>query len=393
MIKAALALLAATGHFLAVEGHFRWKYPVPRSNGDNIKQGPCGPGSTFGETGVTEIKPGKLTITFENTIPHTGAPWRLALASVGADGSQNFITAFEDCVLLDHIPSETSPQRMTYRLSVDIPDVSCERCTLQLLNPMTDKITIDSCLYDPANTQGPTGNSPTCGSNYHSCADVKITGTGTFNVQNCKEPSNWPWRTGQPVGNGGSAAPLRYHQNEVAEWATDVDANARYLKAAPEEFHGSGESSGDNDKGNEGDGGSGGKVVLVLFFLALGAGAVYVGVKKPEVYYSIKKSVGLGGEGAPSARRDSSLKEKPVGAVSTQNWRFSKNNETPLPHAPPSKSAGEKLPQHWEAIVDPESGDTYYYNSKTGTTTWDKPQANPAAPPPLPPKPAILAKN
>ena len=28
----------------------------------------------------------------------------------------------------------------------------------------------------------------------------------------------------------------------------------------------------------------------------------------------------------------------------------------------------------WESAVDPESGDTYYYNVKTGDTTWDKPE-------------------
>lgn len=34
------------------------------------------------------------------------------------------------------------------------------------------------------------------------------------------------------------------------------------------------------------------------------------------------------------------------------------------------------LPQGWEAILDPSSGDYYYYNWDNGETTWDKPAAD-----------------
>jgi hypothetical protein len=34
---------------------------------------------------------------------------------------------------------------------------------------------------------------------------------------------------------------------------------------------------------------------------------------------------------------------------------------------------GGALPSGWDAVVDKESGDTYYHNKKTGETTWDKP--------------------
>jgi len=37
-----------------------------------------------------------------------------------------------------------------------------------------------------------------------------------------------------------------------------------------------------------------------------------------------------------------------------------------------SDVSGE-LPEGWEAILDPSSGEYYYYNWKNGTTTWDKP--------------------
>ena len=49
------------------------------------------------------------------------------------------------------------------------------------------------------------------------------------------------------------------------------------------------------------------------------------------------------------------------------------------------------LPPGWQSAVDPEDGDTYYYNLKTGESTWDHPGAkkqcvDSAAPPPPPPK-------
>ena len=35
------------------------------------------------------------------------------------------------------------------------------------------------------------------------------------------------------------------------------------------------------------------------------------------------------------------------------------------------------LPPDWTALVDPDSGDTYYANEKTGETTWDRPEQEP----------------
>ena len=49
------------------------------------------------------------------------------------------------------------------------------------------------------------------------------------------------------------------------------------------------------------------------------------------------------------------------------------------------------LPPGWQSAVDPEDGDTYYYNLNTGESTWEHPGAkkqcvDSAAPPPPPPK-------
>jgi len=31
------------------------------------------------------------------------------------------------------------------------------------------------------------------------------------------------------------------------------------------------------------------------------------------------------------------------------------------------------LPAGWEAVVDPDSGSTYYYNAESGESSWDRP--------------------
>lgn len=63
-------------------------------------------------------------------------------------------------------------------ITVEIPDVYCERCALQLLNPMTDKLEGNgqsNCTYDPLCSNCNDGVS--CFSNYHSCANVRILGS------------------------------------------------------------------------------------------------------------------------------------------------------------------------------------------------------------------------
>lgn len=66
-------------------------------------------------------------------------------------------------VLLDHIPHNEMPvpkpvanmesTYYTYRMSVNIPDIKCDKCSLQLLYVMTDKSVkcgIETCYYNPA---------------------------------------------------------------------------------------------------------------------------------------------------------------------------------------------------------------------------------------------------
>ena len=39
----------------------------------------------------------------------------------------------------------------------------------------------------------------------------------------------------------------------------------------------------------------------------------------------------------------------------------------------PAAGSQKPLAAGWEAVVDKESGETYYYNKQSGETTWDRP--------------------
>jgi hypothetical protein len=72
--------------------HSRWRCPEARSSDTGIKAGPCGdetddfdsplllPGGDDDDAAVLEIAPGPMRVTFEESIHHTGAPFRISLS-------------------------------------------------------------------------------------------------------------------------------------------------------------------------------------------------------------------------------------------------------------------------------------------------------------------------
>jgi hypothetical protein len=162
-----------------VLSHGRWKCPAPRDsndeNGEHIKfdntgnkYAACGPESgKWGFGKVTKLSPGWNTITWEESISHAGSPFRIAILD------QNEVAKV---VLLDHIPHDdaSSPNMnieqtyQDYKLSVFVPNVKCDKCSLQLLYVMTDKSTrcgMETCYYNPddAACKGSTDpNAATC---------------------------------------------------------------------------------------------------------------------------------------------------------------------------------------------------------------------------------------
>lgn len=224
-----LQLLLSTSFILFVSGHSRWKCPPPRDmndeNGNHIsfqntanKDGPCGlnTGKIYGYNGVTVLSPGPQTFVWEESITHKGAPYRINLLNK----SGNILAT-----LLDHIPhnDEAKTTMMEkkytpYKMTITLPDVKCEECSLQLLFLMTDKTTgcgLEFCNYYPDDdncightttsegictgavpTSGPCKNKDTCFSVYHSCIDLHI--DGSIPIDEFKggdlQPNDWKYK-------------------------------------------------------------------------------------------------------------------------------------------------------------------------------------------------------
>ena len=166
-----------------VEAHSRWKCPKPRSKSTGIKDGPCGSRymNDFNvpeDEDIIEIQPGLHRIVFEESIHHTGSPFRISLSGDGSDEYNDV------CVILDHIPhndccrpNDNDPTTYTqYVITINIPNVICDRCSLHLSNPMTDKIGLDGTPTG-IGCSDPNG---TCQSVYHSCTmPFRILGNST----------------------------------------------------------------------------------------------------------------------------------------------------------------------------------------------------------------------
>lgn len=257
----------------STNAHARWKCPQPRDvlseDGTHItfdntgnKYGSCGPESGkwgFGTVNssdctnpfnfcilsakhwaykflivfqVSTLKSGWNTITWEESISHTGSPFRISLL----DERES-----QTVVLLDHIPHNEASKPtayvegtyVPYKMSIFVPDISCEKCVLQMLYVMTDKSTvcgIETCYYNPQDAACKGSTDPDaetcygapndipckqegeCYSNYHSCSDVTITGSlplTSFAMDS--QPSNWPYKN----------MTMNYYGAEIGAWSSE----------------------------------------------------------------------------------------------------------------------------------------------------------------------------
>ena len=78
----------APGIFLAslpwTTAHSRWACPEARSPDTGIKTGLCGDETEdfdADDNTILEIAPGPMRVTFEESVHHTGAPFRISLSS------------------------------------------------------------------------------------------------------------------------------------------------------------------------------------------------------------------------------------------------------------------------------------------------------------------------
>lgn len=134
----ALPALLVTGVPALAAAHVHMTYPVVRTT--QQKQSNCGvTGSTRGAN-VTVFPPGAtIDVTWDETVNHP-SHYRL---SFDVDGDDDFIipAAYDDfaggpSVLVDDIADGAGG---SYTQTITLPDVECDRCTLQLIQMMYDK--------------------------------------------------------------------------------------------------------------------------------------------------------------------------------------------------------------------------------------------------------------
>ena len=195
---------------LSTYAHTRLECPPPRSGKTGVKTGPCDVADDPSLEPYPLIPNAFNTITWLESIPHPGAPGRLALSRDGDDT----IDSFESCILLDHIPHDeystpTFGDESTWHrssITVWIPDVKCERCHLQLITVMSDEghgVPVStSCVYTGAlSTENVDDDSlPSCPVVYHSCSPVSIDGSvprndiDTCDTSTFEDKLNWPMK-------------------------------------------------------------------------------------------------------------------------------------------------------------------------------------------------------
>ncbi|XP_062498801.1 uncharacterized protein LOC134176139 isoform X2 [Corticium candelabrum] len=131
-----------------------------------------------------------MTVQIEEVVVHAGSPMRLELLQVNNP---------TPCLILDHIPHNPTSQPggnckvkeypvgactgSSYYLTVNIPDVDCDKCQLRLSYINVDSLT-------GSNSSCTTSNCIT----YYSCADIKIRGEKTLDEACRPSASSWPYR-------------------------------------------------------------------------------------------------------------------------------------------------------------------------------------------------------
>jgi len=118
--------------------HTSLTYPPPRTDANKIV--PCGADGSTRTTTVTEFSPGEtITVTWDEYIDHPGH-FRIAFDSDGNDDFPLPNNPNDDfpSILVDQIPDRQGGG--VYEQQVTLPNIECDKCTLQLIQIMTTRV-------------------------------------------------------------------------------------------------------------------------------------------------------------------------------------------------------------------------------------------------------------
>ncbi len=142
LIPSFLLCLALLAPAARASAHLGLDAPISRYGPDTLKTGPCGVEGGARSENVTYFEPGEtIEVRWNEYIQHPGH-FRIAFDPEGDDDFVDPATMTElysnGAVLLDGIPDQ-GPDRGDYAVEVTLPDVTCDDCTLQVIQVMYDK--------------------------------------------------------------------------------------------------------------------------------------------------------------------------------------------------------------------------------------------------------------
>lgn len=138
----ALILTLAAISPAEARAHLGLDSPPSRYGPDVLKTGPCGVNGGERSDNVSYFEPGEtIDVSWDEYVDHPGH-YRIAFDDDGDDDFVDPVTMMElysnDTVLLDGIIDKDQGDR-DYLATVTLPDLSCDNCTLQVIQVMYDK--------------------------------------------------------------------------------------------------------------------------------------------------------------------------------------------------------------------------------------------------------------
>lgn len=134
---AAFALLTALLAWAPAMAHIQLLQPAQRISAQ--KTGPCGSGDSERGQPTTFQAGETITVVWEETIDHP-SHYRISFDPDGHDAFEDPPTMMDfysnDAVLLDEIEDE---ENAVQEVEITLPDITCDTCTLQLVQVMYDK--------------------------------------------------------------------------------------------------------------------------------------------------------------------------------------------------------------------------------------------------------------
>jgi hypothetical protein len=190
----ALFIAFATLSPAYARAHLGLDVPTSRYGPDTLKTGPCGVGGGERTTNVTYYEPGEtIEVRWDEYVDHPGH-YRIAFDDDGVDDFVDPATMMElysnDTVLLDGIIDKGQGER-DYVAAVTLPELTCDNCTLQVIQVMYDK--------PPYATPG--------NDIYYQCADLVLREAGTSPDAGTDAGTGTGTDAGTDAGTGTDAGP------------------------------------------------------------------------------------------------------------------------------------------------------------------------------------------